>query len=145
MKSLFGATLANKCDGKELEILVADFYQMGVDQVLSCSALHGRGVKPLIEEILIKLPFYEQLVTSLKDQHLKEEMIQAELEQEYKKGFAELEQAEDWFQDDKESTHDRLTEKVLLISKMMILRLFMILIRVKIRLIMNKICFVTLA
>lgn len=103
--------VANKCDGKELEMLVADFYQMGVDQVLSCSALHGRGVKPLIEEIVIKLPFYEQLINSLKDQSLKEEMIQAELEQEYKKGFAELEEAEDWFQDDKESTHDRLTEK----------------------------------
>ena len=103
--------VANKCDGKELEAMSAEFYQMGVDQVLSCSALHGRGVKDVVEEILRKLPFYEALVNAAQEQSFKEQQVQAELEQEFKQGFAELEQAQDWFEEDGEDRHDRLTEK----------------------------------
>jgi GTP-binding protein len=105
--------VANKCDGKELEAMTAEFYQMGVDQVYSCSALHGRGINPLIEEILHKLPFYNDLKNSVEDQKLREEIIQAELENEFKQGFAEMDQAQGWFEEDAEDRHDRLTEKTI--------------------------------
>ena len=105
------AVVANKIDGKELEVMASEFYQMGVDQVFSCSALHGRGVNTLVEDLLKKLPFYDQLLEGMKEQKIREEQIQAELENEFKKGFAELEEAEDWFQEDKETDHDKKLEK----------------------------------
>ncbi len=103
--------VANKVDGKELEGLVADFYQMGVDQVLSCSALHGRGVHVLMEELLQKIPFYTQLVADIKERSAREAQIQEELEEEFKQGFAEIENAEEWFQEEQEETHERKNEK----------------------------------
>lgn len=103
--------VANKCDGKELEALVADFYQMGVDQVYPCSALHGRGVQNVIEDFLRRLPFYDSLSAYVKEQALKEQTTQAELESEFKKGYAELDEASDWFLEDAEEESAKRKEK----------------------------------
>lgn len=48
--------VANKIDTPSQAALVADFYALGVDEVLAVSAEHGMGVTELIDEILRRLP-----------------------------------------------------------------------------------------
>ncbi|MCL4145657.1 UNVERIFIED_CONTAM: hypothetical protein GTU68_016368 [Idotea baltica] len=60
--------LANKCDGVEQDGLVADFYSLGVDEVVPISALHRRGVKELVPRMLEGLPNYTALKTGSLDQ-----------------------------------------------------------------------------
>ena len=56
--------VVNKCDGQEQALRTADFYQLGLDVIHDCSALHGRRVQLLFEEILSKLPNYQALLSS---------------------------------------------------------------------------------
>ena len=58
--------VVNKCDGEEQGMRVNDFYQLGIDTIYDCSALHGRRVTVLIETILATLPNYQALLDSAK-------------------------------------------------------------------------------
>ncbi|WP_298036837.1 ribosome biogenesis GTPase Der [uncultured Desulfuromonas sp.] len=48
--------VVNKVDGEKQELGVAEFYGLGVDQIFSISAEHGRGIGDLIEALLRLLP-----------------------------------------------------------------------------------------
>ncbi|MFN8391542.1 MAG: ribosome biogenesis GTPase Der [Bdellovibrionota bacterium] len=67
--------IVNKCDGEEQGLRVADFYQLGIDTLYDCSALHGRRVNVLVETILESLPDYQKLLASA--QARKERIAQA--------------------------------------------------------------------
>ena len=68
---------ANKCDGKELAPQAVQFYELGLDMVLALSALHGWGVRELVEALLTGLPNYEALLQSA-DSQLEERRKQEE-------------------------------------------------------------------
>jgi GTPase len=53
-KPLFVAV--NKIDTPKVEALIADFYQLGVDQLYSISAEHGLGISELLDAIYELLP-----------------------------------------------------------------------------------------
>ncbi len=57
----------NKCDGLEQYGRIADFYQLGVDELHDVSALHGRKVEELIEGVLRGLPEYDALKARERD------------------------------------------------------------------------------
>jgi len=48
--------VVNKIDGDKQEEAVAEFYEMGVDDLLTISAEHGRGIPDLMEAVLEYLP-----------------------------------------------------------------------------------------
>lgn len=52
--------VANKIDTPRQAALVADFYSLGVDEVMAVSAEHGMGITELIDEILKRLPEKEE-------------------------------------------------------------------------------------
>lgn len=64
--------LVNKIDGEEQLANTAEFYSLGVDELLNCSALHGRNVRGLIESVLEQQPAYAQLLASVKERKRKE-------------------------------------------------------------------------
>jgi len=51
----------NKCDGLEQKQRAYDFYSLGLDEILDLSALHGRNVSSVLDELLRLIPDYEQL------------------------------------------------------------------------------------
>lgn len=69
--------VANKVDGVEQAILAAEFYSLGVDEVLDVSALHGRAVKDLVERALSSLPEIERLRASVAAKKAAEEQAAA--------------------------------------------------------------------
>ncbi len=46
----------NKCDNEREELESADFYQYGIDRLYPISALHGRGVGDLLDDVVAALP-----------------------------------------------------------------------------------------
>ena len=48
--------VANKVDGLDPEIAIADFYQVGTSEIFAISASHGRGIKSLMESALNLFP-----------------------------------------------------------------------------------------
>lgn len=56
--------VVNKCDGNEQALRKAEFYALGVDPLYDISALHGRRVADLVEEMLHALPNYTALRSS---------------------------------------------------------------------------------
>ncbi|MBP9838819.1 MAG: ribosome biogenesis GTPase Der [Proteobacteria bacterium] len=70
--------VVNKCDGDEQGMRTADFYQLGISDIQDVSALHGRRVKVMFEEILAKLPNYPALLESAKSVRLKFEEAKKE-------------------------------------------------------------------
>ena len=48
--------VVNKIDGDRQEEAVAEFYALGIDQLISVSAEHGRGIGDLVDAILDLLP-----------------------------------------------------------------------------------------
>jgi GTP-binding protein len=103
--------VTNKCDGIELESLTADFYTLGVPEVLACSALHNRKVVETIEEVLGRLPTYNALMTYQKERELVEKEVAAKFESRLKEGKEELLEAEGWFALEEEGRAE-LLEKV---------------------------------
>lgn len=103
--------VANKVDGKELESLCADFYQLGVDSVVPCSALHGRGVSVLIEGILEMLPDFQKLLRFVEEQKHREDQAAAELEEAVRVGELEIDAAEEWFDDSIDEKFEKSREK----------------------------------
>ncbi len=65
--------VVNKCDGDEQALRTADFYQLGIDTIYDCSALHGRRVQLLFRQILEELPNYASLLASAKSRREREE------------------------------------------------------------------------
>lgn len=106
--------VANKCDGRELEPLAAEFYQLGVDSVTTCSALHGRGVSLIIEGILETIPNFQKLYTYFEEQKAREKEIQAEIEEAWKQGKMEIASAEEWFEETEEDDRIEMREKTVI-------------------------------
>ena len=52
--------VVNKTDGLNPDVIVADFYELGLGQPLPIAAAHGRGVTQLIELVLEELPALEE-------------------------------------------------------------------------------------
>lgn len=48
--------VANKSDGVDTNIALADFYRLGLGEPIPIAAAHNRGVKQLIEDVLADLP-----------------------------------------------------------------------------------------
>ena len=48
--------VVNKIDGERQETAVAEFYALGVDELLSISAEHGRGIGELMDAVMEQLP-----------------------------------------------------------------------------------------
>lgn len=64
--------VVNKCDGAEQAIRVAEFYSLGLDRILDVSALHGRGVRDMIDTVLSELPQYEDLLALVRERQQRE-------------------------------------------------------------------------
>jgi len=47
---------ANKADNAKSEIMVAEFYQLGLGEPMAISAYHGRGIADLLDRIIRLLP-----------------------------------------------------------------------------------------
>ena len=71
--------IVNKVDGKEHSAITADFYQLGISDLIPLSALHGRGISDAIARALSELPNYNALVASAVTARQKEKMA-AEIE-----------------------------------------------------------------
>ncbi len=52
--------VANKVDGLDHEVSVAPFFELGLGDVHSIAAAHGRGVKSLMEHVLEEIPAHEE-------------------------------------------------------------------------------------
>jgi len=48
--------VANKIDGVNEDVALADFYRLGADKVFPTTATHGRGIKPLLDAVLELFP-----------------------------------------------------------------------------------------
>jgi len=86
--------VVNKCDGQEQALRTADFYQLGLDVIHDCSALHGRRVQLLFEEVLAKLPNYQALLASTAARRAREQEA-AELARQAAEADAEAESQAD--------------------------------------------------
>lgn len=53
--------VVNKIDGLNPDVVIADFYAMGIGHPLPIAAAHGRGVTQLIEMVLEELPQVEEI------------------------------------------------------------------------------------
>ncbi len=91
--------IANKCDGKELETLTAEFYSLGVEEVIPCSALHGRGVSEVITACLSRLDNFAELHLYFEEQEKIRKEITQNFEEKFKRGEEELVEASSWFED----------------------------------------------
>ena len=48
--------VANKVDGINPDVAIAEFFELGYEQIFPITATHGRGVKSLMEEVLASYP-----------------------------------------------------------------------------------------
>jgi GTP-binding protein len=53
--------VANKIDGVNPDVAMAEFYELGIDSIFPTTATHGKGVKVMIENILSLLPGGDEL------------------------------------------------------------------------------------
>ncbi len=51
--------VVNKIDGINEELAVSDFYALGVDSIHAIAATHGRGVRSMIDKVLLDFPEIE--------------------------------------------------------------------------------------
>ena len=70
--------VANKCDAPEHAARIADFFTLGVDEVVDVSALNGRGVRQLIGKALSMIPGRERYIASAKDREIRIDQAIAE-------------------------------------------------------------------
>lgn len=85
----------NKCDGKEQHLKLADFYALGVEPLHDISALHGHGVRLLVEDGLQNLPQYSALRTSWEARREREAEAERAAEAQTQEIVAQLAQAEE--------------------------------------------------
>ncbi len=48
--------IANKIDGVDPNVAMADFYQLGIEKLYPMTATHGKGVRNLLDDMLAKFP-----------------------------------------------------------------------------------------
>lgn len=72
--------VVNKCDGDEQAVRAAEFYRLGLGEIENVSALHGRGVRSLVENLLQSFPQYESLRQSFEDRKKLEKKKKQELD-----------------------------------------------------------------
>lgn len=65
--------VVNKIDGVEHQDRVYDFYSLGIDEPISISAAHNRGIHKIVESALSSLPNYESLLAEIERNRLLEE------------------------------------------------------------------------
>lgn len=63
--------VVNKVDGKVIDEVVADFYQLGLSEIHAIAASHGRGVNALLETVLGTLPKSEVIAEEVKHKGIK--------------------------------------------------------------------------
>ncbi len=86
----------NKCDGQEQASAVADFYQLGMEELFNFSALHGRGIDCFVGTMLKQLEIYPALLASVTALHEREREAQEQLELVYGASLdAEIEEYDD--------------------------------------------------
>ncbi len=73
--------IVNKCDGKEQVIKTAEYYCLGLDELIDISALHGHGVLSLMGEALSRLPDSELLAASAESRRKHEEELLSKVEE----------------------------------------------------------------
>jgi GTPase len=54
----------NKIDGEKQEVLTADFFSLGIEQLFPISATHGRGIGDLMDQVIASLPQEEEEETT---------------------------------------------------------------------------------
>lgn len=59
--------VVNKVDGLDENVVLPDFYALGVEHVFAIAASHGRGVKPMLEELLSGFPEEEEPQSAWED------------------------------------------------------------------------------
>ncbi len=52
---------ANKVDGVNMDVVLADFYRLGTETVFPITATHGRGIKQLFDRVVEQMPVVEQI------------------------------------------------------------------------------------
>ena len=52
--------IANKIDGVDPNVAMADFYQLGIEQLYPMTATHGKGVRNLLDDMLLQFPDSDQ-------------------------------------------------------------------------------------
>ena len=61
--------VVNKVEGRKAEDNIADFYRLGIDELLTVSAKHRTGIAELIDTIYSKIPRYQE------DEKLQDEIV----------------------------------------------------------------------
>lgn len=61
--------VANKIDGKNPDMVLGDFYELGMGEPLPIAAAHNRGINVLIEHVLEDIPSPDELAESSPDEH----------------------------------------------------------------------------
>jgi GTPase len=64
--------VVNKCDGAEHVGRTADFYSLGIDELIDISALHNRNVRSLTRRFLEALPNFAELEAAERERRLSE-------------------------------------------------------------------------
>jgi GTP-binding protein len=59
--------IANKIDGVDPNVAIADFYQLGIPKLYPMTATHGKGVRNLLEDMLRHFP--EAELSDVEDKH----------------------------------------------------------------------------
>ncbi len=67
--------VANKVDGLDHDVSIAPFFELGMGEVHSIAAAHGRGVKSLMEQVLAEIPEPEEPEVDAGDHGLKMAII----------------------------------------------------------------------
>jgi len=72
--------IVNKCDGREQIVKTAEYYCLGLDELIDISALHGHGVLSLMGEALRRMPDSELLIASAESRrkHQEEQLSRIE-------------------------------------------------------------------
>jgi GTP-binding protein len=52
--------VVNKIDGIDIDVAIADFYQLGLGEPYPIAAAHGRGVTSLLDKVLAQIPVKEK-------------------------------------------------------------------------------------
>ncbi|MCC6932268.1 MAG: ribosome biogenesis GTPase Der [Deltaproteobacteria bacterium] len=80
----------NKCDGKEQEEKIYDFYALGVSELKDLSAKYGRNINDVVEETLKTLPDYEEQARRTKEKRERLQAQQEDMELEIQRELAAL-------------------------------------------------------
>lgn len=63
--------VVNKTDGRDPDVAVADFFELGLGQPVAIAASHNRGVRSLLEDVLEQFPAPDELVDPMQDDSIR--------------------------------------------------------------------------